>query len=142
MPAKSVPSTGTANIPVILINFNDRSTTYTPANFNILLFGNGTKSMKDYYEEVSYGKFSCIFRSGGIAGWYTASQNHDYYGINNNGNIHVPRACREAVEKADQSFDFSPYDRQWGRLCGCGNIVHQGPGEEDLVIRLISVPIS
>jgi len=49
-----IPSTGTANIPVILINFSDTTTSYTQDDFQTLLFGTGTLSMKDYYEEVSY----------------------------------------------------------------------------------------
>ena len=39
--------------------------------------------MKDYYEEVSYGTFTVSSGPGGIAGWYTASKSHDYYGQNN-----------------------------------------------------------
>ena len=37
---RSAPTTGMVKIPVILINFSDRSTTYTNAQFDQLIFGN------------------------------------------------------------------------------------------------------
>jgi len=107
-PERVVSSVGTANIPVILINFTDRSTTYTTANFNTLLFGTGVKSMKDFYEEVSYGVFSVSSGPGGVAGWYTASKNHDYYGENElvypYSDMWPGTLVREAVAAADTSF--------------------------------------
>ena len=131
-PGKVVSAQGTANIPVILINFKDRSTTYTAANFNTLLFGSGTKSMKDYYEEVSYGKFSVSPGPGGVAGWYTASQNHDYYGQNDAlGKDRWPGTLvREAVAAADPTFNFAPYDNDSDCYVDVVDIIHQGSGEE------------
>ncbi len=113
IPAGTPPLTGTANIPVILINFSNTSTSYTPANFNSLLFGIGSKSMKDYYEEVSYGAFSVSAGPSGVAGWYTAAQNHNYYGQNDAiGQDKWPGTLvREAVAAADPAFDFAPYDQ-------------------------------
>ena len=126
----SVSVTGTANIPVILINFKDRSTSYSVANFNTLLFGSGTKSMKDYYQEVSYGKYSISSGPSGVAGWYTASQNHDYYGYNM-GMSRSALLVKEAVQKADAAgFDFSSYDNNNDGYVDVVNIVHQGPGRE------------
>src|SRR5512145_1006105 len=52
-----VPPTGTANIPVILVNFSNTTTSFTPASFETLLFSS-TYSMAAYYQEVSYGAFS------------------------------------------------------------------------------------
>jgi len=52
------PPTGTYNIPVILINFSDRTPTFSSGDFDTLLFGAGNYSMKDYYQEISYGNFS------------------------------------------------------------------------------------
>ena len=131
---KSVPATGTANIPVILINFNDRSTTYTPAAFNALLFGTGTKSMKDYYQEVSYGKFSISPGPSGVAGWYTASNSHDYYGFDYggiSGNDDWPGTLvRETVAKADPTVNFAPYDNDGDCYVDTVIIIHQGTGQE------------
>jgi hypothetical protein len=49
------PVTGTRKIPVIMVNFSDAATTFDHTQFQSELFGTGTNSMKDYYEEVSYG---------------------------------------------------------------------------------------
>ena len=37
IPERVVPPTGIANVPVFMMNFNDTTTTYTPAQFNTLL---------------------------------------------------------------------------------------------------------
>ena len=127
-----VPPTGTANIPVILINFNDTSSTYTASDFDDLLFGTGNNSMKDYYEEVSYGAFSVSAGSSGIAGWFTAANTHDYYGQNDvSGWDEWPGTLvREAVAAADATFDFAPYDQDGDCYVDVVNIIHQGSGEE------------
>ena len=125
-----IPPTGTGNIPVILINFSDRTTTYSGGAFNTLLFGTGNNSMKDYYQEVSYGNFSV---SGGVTGWYTASYTHDYYGQNDEkGEDMWPGTLvREAVAEADaHGFYFAPYDQDGDCYVDVVAIIHQGSGEE------------
>jgi M6 family metalloprotease-like protein len=135
-PQMVVPPTGTANIPVVMINFNNTSTSYTPAQFDILLFGTGNGSMKDYYEEVSYGAFSVSASPGGVAGWYTANNNHDYYGENVIilGNVFdrwTGTLVREAVADADaEGFNFAPYDQDGDCYVDVVNIIHQGSGAE------------
>ncbi|HHT9114734.1 MAG TPA: M6 family metalloprotease domain-containing protein [Candidatus Wunengus sp. YC65] len=125
---KVVPATGTANIPVILINFSDTTTTYSKTDFNTLLFVTGNNSMKDYYNEVSYGKFSVSAGSSGVVGWYTASKTHDYYGQNNTqGNdTWAADLVYEAVKAADAAVDFSAYDMDGDGYVDAVNIVHQG----------------
>jgi M6 family metalloprotease-like protein len=128
--AKTVPSTGTGKIPVILMNFHDTIQTKTVANFNGLFFDTGTHSLSDYYEEVSYGKFKV---TGKVRGWYDASKNHDYYGANDaSGNdLHPAELVQEAAEAADTAgFNFAGYvsgpDCQVDVLV----VVHEGTGEE------------
>jgi|GEM_PF-4628415 len=129
---KVVSPVGTANIPVILINFKDTTTAYTAANFNSLLFGAGVKSMKDYFEEVSYGNFSVSAGPGGVAGWYKASQIHNYYGTNDAwGYDKWPGTLvREAVAAADTTYNFAPYDLDGDCYVDIVDLVHQGTGEE------------
>ncbi len=129
---KSSPFTITANIPLILVNFNDTTTTYTANDFDALLFGSGNKSMKDYFEEVSYGAFSVSAGPAGVLGWYTASNGHDYYGQNNasGGDQKPGTLVYEAVAAADTSVDFSAYDQDGDCFVDVVNIVHQGSGEE------------
>ncbi len=132
-PAKVVPPTGTANIPVILVNFSNTSTTYSNANFNSLLFGTGNFSMKDYYQEVSYGTFSVSPGPWlGVAGWYQASKAHDYYGADSQGSDAWPGdLVYEAVRAADLAgLNFAAYDQDGDCYVDVVNIVHQGTGQE------------
>ncbi|VAX28058.1 hypothetical protein MNBD_NITROSPIRAE02-1084 [hydrothermal vent metagenome] len=132
LPQKVVSPSGTANIPVILINFNNTSTTFTASDFESMLFGTGSKSMKDYYEEVSYGAFSISSGPGGVAGWYTAANTHDYYGTNDTQGIDEwpGDLVYEAVVAADAVIDFSAYDSDGDCYVDVVGIVHQGTGEE------------
>jgi M6 family metalloprotease-like protein len=128
-----VPPTGTANVPVILINFSDTTTTYTTSNFNTLLFGSGTWSMRDYYSEVSYGKFTVSAGPGGVAGWFKASNTHDYYGSNNaeGKDVWPGDLVYEAVQMADAAgFNFAPYDSDGDCNVDVVNVIHQGAGAE------------
>jgi immune inhibitor A len=123
-----------ASVLVILVNFSNTTPTFTAGDFNNLLFSdNGSYSMRDYYEEVSYGAFTVSPGPGGIAGWYTASKPHNYYGENNeDGKDKYPGTLvREAVAAADAAgFDFSPYDQDGDGYVDCVAIVHQGTGED------------
>lgn len=131
IPGKVVSPTGTAKIPVILINFADTTATYTKGNFNALLFDSGNYSMKDYYEEVSYGKFTVSAGLSGVVGWYTASNTHNYYGQNNaSGNDSwAGDLVYEAVKAADADVDFSEYDTDGDGYVDVVDIVHQGTDE-------------
>ncbi len=108
----------------------------TPAEFAELLSGDnpaiatGPGSMKDFYEEISYGNFSV---DGSAEGWYTADNNHDYYGANDaSGNDQDPaELAREAVVKADSDVDFSNYDNVGDGSVDTVMIIHEGRGEEE-----------
>jgi M6 family metalloprotease-like protein len=90
--------------------------------------------MRDYYAEVSYGNFSVSPGSGGIAGWYTAAQGHDYYRTHDNaGNqqyTNTRELVEEAVQAADSTVDFSQYDNDGNCFVDAVIIIHQGEGRE------------
>ena len=88
--------------------------------------------MKDYYEEVSYGKFSVSAGPTGVQGWYTASNTHDYYGAPNgsSSDSYPATLVIEAVTAADASVDFSQYDSDGDCYVDVVAIVHQGSGQE------------
>lgn len=121
------------NLPVILINFNDTATTYTRDDFSSLLFGNGTWSFRDYFEEVSRGGFSVSPGPAGVIGWVTASQGHDYYGARSGWG--PPDAwpgdlAYEAVQQADADVDFSAYDNDGDCVVDTVAVIHQGNSQE------------
>jgi M6 family metalloprotease-like protein len=127
-----VPPTGAANIPVILVNFSDRATGYMVGDFDTLLFGVGNRSMKAYYEEVSYGAFTVSPGPAGVQGWHALSKGHDYYGSNDaSGDDQWPGdLVYESVALTDGTVDFSVYDQDGDCYVDVVNIVHQGSGEE------------
>ncbi len=139
-PESAPPRMGTAYVPVLLVNFSDRTTSFTASNFNALLFGSGNNSMRDYYTEVSYGQFTVAAGPSGVAGWYTALNPHDYYGTNDGGvdgtgtdgqDSWPGDLVYEAASAANAAgYNFAPYDQDGD--CRVDNIVivHQGGGEE------------
>ena len=133
--ASPASPTGTANIPVLLIRFYDTTTTYTPSDFDMFLFGTGNYSMKEYYQEVSYGLFNISAGPGGIGGWYDTESEyghgHDYYGYNQGqGWVRAAELAKEAIEEADEEFNFAPYDRDGDCYVDVIAIIHQGDGAE------------
>lgn len=127
--------------PVLLISFSDREPTYTQGNFANLLFGDapdptvvsGPGTMKNFYEDVSFGQYSV---QGVVGGWYTAPKSHDYYGENLDvwGGIdaHAAELVAEAVRAADDAgFDWTPYDSDGDGYVDVVAVVHQGTGEEE-----------
>ncbi|MEF9438681.1 MAG: M6 family metalloprotease domain-containing protein, partial [Candidatus Mariimomonas ferrooxydans] len=83
-------------------------------------------------EEVSYGAFSVSAGPGGVVGWYTAVNTHNYYGTNVSGFDQWPGdLVYEAVAAADAAgFNFAPYDQDGDCYVDVINIVHHGSGEE------------
>lgn len=124
-----VSPTGTANIPVILVYFSDASPTYTPADFNSMLFGESGNTMKRHYTEMSRGTFTVSPGPvGGVLGWYQAPNTHDYY---NDDAGHADDLVVEAVKAADAAgVNFAPYDQNGDGKVDVVAIVHQGTGEE------------
>ncbi len=124
--------TGSNPLPVMMINFNDTATTYDAADFENLLFGAGSNSMKAYYEEVSYGAFTIAPGTAGVTGWYTAANTMAHYGQNDayGYDRHPGELVIEAVAAADGAVDFSEFDTDGDCYVDAVVIVHQGPGEE------------
>jgi|GEM_PF-1180236 len=128
-----LPSTGTVNLPVVLINYTDTTTEYTTTDFQSLLFGDnpaiasGPGSMADFYEEASYGELNLTGGDTGVTGWETADNTHDYYGENY---TRAAELAREAVVEADPEMNFSQYDNNGDGYVDGVIVVHQGPGQE------------
>lgn len=118
------------NLPMLLVEYPDEAATYTAANFDSLMNQsnyNGTGSFNNYYEEVSYGQFNAITT---IAGWYTATNNHDYYGYENGFGV-AEELVLETIAAAEAAgFDFSLFDNDGDGYVDVVNIVHAGSGAE------------
>lgn len=128
---------------VILVDFADQPATglYNEAEFDEMLFSTGvfpTGSMKDFYDENSYGNFQL---QGDVVGWLRMPQPYSYY-CNQDG---VPgtsddygfgsypnnaaRLYEDAIAAADPLVDFGQYANGRTRVEGVF-VVHSGPGAE------------
>jgi M6 family metalloprotease-like protein len=98
------PALGECPLLLVLIEFSDvpHCPLHDHEYFEQLLFGE-RPSVKDYYEEASYGKFT--FTKAGILGWYKSF--HSVMKQSRDGIV------REAFRKAarDHSVDFKSYDK-------------------------------
>lgn len=102
---------------VILINYSDvQMAVQDPQNaFNDLLNQTGyaangaTGSVKDYYEDASFGQYLPQFD---VYGPYTLPQDREYYGANDlwGDDVRAPEMIADACALADQDIDFSQYD--------------------------------
>jgi M6 family metalloprotease-like protein len=123
------PTTGVRAHLMIMANFSNTSTTYTPSQFNNLMNQanyNGTGSFRDYYLEVSYGLLTV---NTDVTIWVTLPHTHDYYG---------PQAmwgvfAYDAVVAADQQagVNFALYDNNGDGIVDGVCIAHQGRGQEE-----------
>lgn len=119
-------TTGKLRYPVILINFNDTETTFDNESMTTGMI----EEVKKYYFEISNGQLELEFE---VVGWYTAAEDHDYYGYDlwTEGNDANPRALvREAIEAADPFIDFSVFDNDGNGYVDNVIVIHQGTGQE------------
>lgn len=102
------------NLPVLLAKYSDVNDTYFSANdFQNLLFdSNPTGTMKDYYDEISYGNFTV---DGVSRGWYQSSLTM----VNAVENTKL--FVSEIASFADDDFNFADFDND-----GPDNIPNSG----------------
>ncbi|MFO7883050.1 MAG: M6 family metalloprotease domain-containing protein [Kosmotogaceae bacterium] len=117
---KQTLTTGTLKFPVVLINFSDTATSFDLPDFEDV-FNGIEDSIKDYYEETSYGKLVLQFE---IVGWYTAPNDHDYY------SSRAYQLAREAAAYGDEDLDYSQFDNDNDGNVDSLIIIHQGQGQE------------
>jgi immune inhibitor A len=126
-------SSGTVNALVILIDFDDNQAqgdVYTADYFEAMLFGETQATLKTYFEENSYGRFSL---AGDVYGWFRSPCKHrdfvnrdgtggtsDDHGLDISSEAIDPAVCdfplnvwglvAQAVDLAQDVVDFSMYD--------------------------------
>ncbi len=121
---------------VILIDFSDNQSIFPNQNFDTLIYGTNQSSLRDYYSEVSYEKFT-ISQQSVISGWFEAPHEYAYYvgeeyGISgsypNNAQGLVVAACSLADLAG---LNFSDFDEDGDDIVDAIFIVHAGPGAEE-----------
>jgi immune inhibitor A len=121
---------------ILLVDFSDNPQTYQPTDFDSLIYGTNQATMRDYYSEVSYGKFT-ISRSSKVVGWLRAPHNYSYY-IGDSFGFYpgnypysVQGLVMDACNLADDSVNFADFDENGDGVVDAIFIVHAGPGAEE-----------
>jgi len=130
------PALGEKKAIVILVDFADNPSTYQKSQFDSLIYGENENSMRRYYSEVSYGKFT-ISRQSNVIGWVRAPQLYSYYvgdsfGFYSDYPHNVQKLVEDACALADPYVDFSQYDGDGDGIVDGIFIVHAGPGAEEI----------
>ena len=101
------------NLPVLLGKYSGATTYFNASNIDELLFGNNSSgSMRDYFNEISYGNFQL---DGTVGGWYQSSLSQSQAVEN------VRQYVAEIASLADSDFDFGQFDND-----GPDNIPNSG----------------
>ncbi len=130
----TAPTTGTYNIPVLLVKFPNLS---APSNYNVSMYndvfnssnylsGNGI-SVKEYFKKSSYNQLNITYD---VYDWRTMPNNYSFYYTNNNVHQLVVDAMN-TFGTGSNAIDFTQYDSDNdGRIDGV-ILVHAGfPGQE------------
>ncbi|MDD2191870.1 MAG: M6 family metalloprotease domain-containing protein [Bacteroidales bacterium] len=132
-----IPTTGTPNFLVILINYSDipfnadnatkMSNQISQSNYTT---DGATGSVKDYYFDNSMGALNANFV---VVGPYTLSQNQAYYGGNDSqGDDLRPREMvAEACSLASQDINFAIFDNDGDNYVDMIHVVYAGRGEHN-----------
>jgi immune inhibitor A len=121
---------GQWNVLLVLIHYPDQSPQYTPAQFDAMMnepgYG-GNGSFNDYYEDLSYGRYSTVST---VTQWVEASHPHDYYGYNQGWQV-ARELVIEAVLAVDEAVDFAQFDNSGDGRVDALMIVHSDAGAEE-----------
>jgi len=120
----------------LLVDFSDNVSQVGPTKFDTLIFADLTGTVRDYYQEISYGQLDLVtVNLPSSSGWQRAPQSYAYYVDDNYGTgspypNNSQRLCEDLVDLVDPSVDFSQYDNDGDGYVDVIMIVHAGPGAE------------
>jgi len=138
------PALGSMRALVLLVDFPDTVATLKVSDVQSMLFSDKTfptGSLKDYYRENSYGKFTLdgdvVGNPNSRNGWLRMPHNYNYYANNNFGLGPAPRNAEQlvmdaldAAVAANPNFDPKRYDSDGDGVADMLVVVHAGPGAE------------
>lgn len=131
--ADRAPLRGTLRIIVVLVDFSDKPMTQTQQHFRDLFFSQGgaSKSVQDYYAEVTNG---LIDIQGDVVGPFRLPQSLATYAHNASGiggaSPNAQTMARDALLAANPVVNFAPYDNDGNGFVDAFIVVHAGTGAE------------
>jgi immune inhibitor A len=126
---------GPFKVIALLVSFSDHPSQVEPTYFDNLIFGTTGNTVKDYYQEVSYGILDIItVHLPSSVGWRQMPQTYAYYVNGDYGFGAYPqnaqRLTENAVAAANPYVDFSEYDNDGDGYVDALYVIHTGPGAE------------
>jgi len=127
--------TGDFKALAILVEFSDHPKSVTGSFFDSLIFDSVGNTVRNYYDEISYGQFRLVSSDlPSSVDWVMAPETYTYYVDGQNGTGTYPNNCQKLVEDlvdlVDPDVDFSEYDNDGDGLVDLLMIVHSGVGAE------------
>jgi immune inhibitor A len=119
----------------LLVEFTDQPKRVEAEFFDSLIFSDNGQTVRDYYQEVSYGKIDIVTLDlPASVGWQTAPETYEYYVNSRNGTGAYPRNSQKLVEDlvdaVDSEVDFSKYDNDGDGYVDVLMVIHSGSGAE------------
>ncbi len=133
---KTPGMTGPFRALCLLVDFSDKVSQVTPVKFDTLIFADKTGTVRDYYQEVSYGQVDLVTVDlPSTSDWQRAPETYAYYvdgGYGTDGTYphNSQGLCEDLVDAADGIIDFSQYDNDGDGYVDVIMIVHAGRGAE------------
>ncbi|RPH92911.1 M6 family metalloprotease domain-containing protein [candidate division KSB1 bacterium] len=123
------------NLIVLLTDFSDNPAHVPPSFFDTLLYGNRVGTLRDYYDEVSFGNLTLVtLNLPSALGWLRMPETYAYYVDSSNGFGQYPRNAQglthDAVLLADTFVNYSNYDFDGDGTVDGLFMIHSGPGAE------------
>ena len=133
---QTFPTSGKRRALMILIQYKDQKSKYTPTDFKNMMNQvnyNSTGSFRDYYLQNSFNKLDVTVD---VFGWYTSDSSYKYYGNNTTGadagQARAKILVAQAIDSAHAAgVDFSLYDNDKDGNVDGVMVVHSGPGAEE-----------
>ena len=127
-----VPTHGTPRIPILLVQFTDKSMSNSIATFNAQ-YKSGANSAYQYFHDQSWGQYQPQFDVYGI---YTLPSNRATYGAHGTNSygsdvndIGVAQMVIDAIGQAGNAVDWSQYDNDGDGEVDVCIVVYAGVGE-------------
>jgi len=134
---ETAPPSGSWNVPVLLVDFPDRHSTYPPSNFTRMIFDTTgavpTGSVAEYYKEVSNGALQLHCQ---VFGWKTLPDTVNFYANDSYGLSRLSYPQNDAgmvvaaLKAFDAEVDFSKFDKNNDGYVDCVLLVHSDMGAE------------
>jgi len=135
--AQRLPAaTGPFRALCLLVDFSDKAAQASPYKFDTLVFFDRTGTVRDYYQEISFGQLDLVtINLPSSVDWKRAPLTYAYYVDNNYGTDspyphNSQKLCEDLVDLVDPVVNFADYDNDGDGFVDAVMIVHAGPGAE------------